>query len=112
MSLDESELLHGEPYESCFFCSRRFLFLSRFFLFDLLELLSFDGLFLFGVESDDDGSGSGSPGICAFPFCSGKPVGSVSVVGSGHFVPTGIELIGDVVPLVVLIAKGVDSKGG
>ena len=42
-----------------------------------MELLYFDKLDLFNDESDDDGSESGSPGTCAFPFCSGKSVVSV-----------------------------------
>ena len=86
--------------------------LIAFFLINLLLLLSFDKLDLFNDESDDDGSGSGSPGTCVFPFCSGKYVGGVSGVGSIIFVPTGIESIGDVVPLVVLVLRGVESKGG
>ena len=32
-------------------------------------------------------------------------------VGSGVFVPTGIESIGDVFPLVLFVPKGVKSKG-
>ena len=47
-----------------------------------------------------------------FPFCSGKSVGSVSGVGSGDFVLTGIESIGDTVPLFVFVPRGVESKGG
>ena len=54
--------------------------------------MSFDELNFFGDESDNDGSGSRSPSTCAFPFCSGKfvgsagkSVGSVSCVGSGKF---------------------------
>ena len=72
---------------------------------------------LFDDESDDDGT---------FPFCFddsvghvgdsvalvGKSVGRVSGVESGIFVPTGIESIGGVVPLVVFVPKGVKSKGG
>ena len=38
-------------------------------------MLSFDKLDLFDDESEDDGYGSGSPGTCVFPFCSGKYVG-------------------------------------
>ena len=84
-------------------------------------MLSCDELYLFGDESNDDGSVSGSPGTCAFPFCSGKSVGSVDEavvrvcvcgLGYGVFVLTGIESIGDVVPLVVFVPKGVESKGG
>ena len=77
----------------------------RFFLIDLLELLSFDKLDLFGDESDDDGPGFRSPVPCAFPFVSDESVGSVGEsvgrvrgVGSGVFVLTGIKPIGDVVP--------------
>ena len=36
------------------------------FLFDLLELISFDQFYLFDDESGNDGSGSGSPGTCSF----------------------------------------------
>ena len=65
-------------------------------------MLSFDKLDLFDDESEDDGYGSGSPGTCVFPFCSGKyvgiagkSVGRVCGVGSGVFVSTEIESIGD-----------------
>ena len=82
-------------------------------------MLSFDESDLLDDESDDDGYGSGSPGICAFPFCSGKTIGSVGKsvgcvhgVGSGVFVPTRINLIGDVVLLVVFVPKVFKSKGG
>ena len=71
--------------------------------------MSFDELYLFDDESDGDGSGSGSPGTRAFPFCSGKYVGSVSGVGSGDFVLTGIKSLGDV---VMFVPRGVNSKGG
>ena len=74
--------------------------------------MSFGELDLLDDESDDGGSGSGSTGTCAFPFCSGEYVGSVSGVGSGDFVPTGIESIGDVVPSFVFVPRGVESKGG
>ena len=86
--------------------------LINFILFDLLELLSFDALYIFDDESDDDESGSGSHGTCAFPFCYGNSVGSVSGLGSGVFVLTVIESIDDVFPLVMLIPKGVEPKGG
>ena len=42
-------------------------------------------------ESDDDGSGSVSPGMCDFPVCSVNSVGRVSGIGSGVFVMTGIK---------------------
>ena len=75
-----------------------FLFLSRFFSFD--------------YESDKNGSGSGSSGMRVFSFFSGIPVGSVSELGSGVSVPTGIDSIGDIVPLFVLVRRGVESKVG
>ena len=82
-------------------------------------MLSFKELDLFDDKSDNDGSGSGSPGTCTFQFCSGKSVssggksvGGVSGVGSGVFIPTGIESIGDVFPLFVFLPRGVESKGG
>ena len=88
-------------------------------LFDLLELVSCNELYLFNYESDDGGSGSGSPGTCSFPFFSdefigsdGESVGLVCGMVSVVFVPTGIESIGDDVLFVVLVSKGVDSKGG
>ena len=70
-------------------------------------------------ESDDDGSGSGSAGMCTFPFRSDdsagradNSVGHVHGVGSGVFVLIGIESTGDIVPLVVFVPKGVNSKCG
>ena len=83
-------------YLSCIFW--RFLFLSRFFFFD--------------DEPDNDGSGSGSYGTCAFTFCSGNSVGRGIGVGSGVFVLTGIESIGDFVLLVMFVPIGVESKVG
>ena len=84
-----------------------------------MELLSFEELDFFDDESDDDGSGSRYPCMCDFPFFSGKyvvsvgeSVGCVRGVGSGFFFLTGIESIGDVVPLVVFVPRGVKSKGG
>ena len=75
--------------------------------------------------SENDGSDSGSAGTCEFPFrfdesvnyvgdsvgCVEKSFGCVSDVGCVIFL-TGIESIGDVVPLVVFLPKGADSKGG
>ena len=102
-----------------FLCFWRFFFLSLFFLIGLLELLSFDELYLFADESDNNGSGSGSPSTCDFPFCSGKSVGSVGEsvgcvrrVGYIFFVLTGIKSIGDVVLLVMFVPREVESKGG
>ena len=42
----------------------------------------------------------------------GKSVGSASDVGFGNFVPTGIKSLVNVVRLVVLIPRGVESKLG
>ena len=44
--------------------------------------------------------------------CVGESVGRVSGVGSGVFVPTGIDSIGGIVLLVVFLPKGVEYKGG
>ena len=82
------------------------------FLINLLELLSLDKLDLFDDESDNDGYGSGPPGTCAFPFCSGNYFGHVSGVGSVIFVLAGIDSIGDDVLFVMLVPRGVESKGG
>ena len=71
-----------------------------------------DELDFFDDGCDNDGSGSGSPGMFAFPFYSGNSVGRVSFIGSGVFVPSGIESIGDVVPLVVFVPRGVESRVG
>ena len=53
----------------------------------------------------------------AFPFSSGKTVGSVGEsvgsvngVGSGDFVFTGIESLGENFPLVVFVLRGVKSE--
>ena len=96
-----------------------FLFVSLFFLIDLLELISFDELDIFDDESDENGSGCRSPGTFAFSFCFVKSsssvdeyVGCVRGVGSGVFFLTGIDSIGDVVPLDVFIPRGVESKCG
>ena len=87
-------------------------------MFDLLELVSFDKLYFFG-EYDNDWPRSGSSGTFAFPFPSrksvgsaGEFVGSVSGAGSSDFAPIEIEAIGDVVPLVMFVPRGVQSKGG
>ena len=89
--MEESESLDYESYASYFLCLRRFFFLSLFFLINLLELLSSNGLYFFNHESDNDGSGSGSSGTCDFPFFSGNSVGRVSGVCSGVFVLTVIN---------------------
>ena len=76
-------------------------------------------------ESEDDGSDSGSAGTRSLTFffeesvgcidnsvgCVDDSIGCVRGVGSGVFVPVVIESIGDIVPLVVFIQIGVESKG-
>ena len=49
--------------------------------------------------------------MCFYIFY-GNSFGRVSGVGSGVFVPTGINSVGDVVPLVVFVPIGVKSKVG
>ena len=93
---------------SSFVCLRRFFFLSLLYLIDLLELVSFDEVYLFN-ESDNDGSGSGSPSTSI--GSAGESVGRVSGAGYGIFFPTGIESLSDVVTLVKFVPRGVDSKG-
>ena len=71
-----------------------------------------------------------SSGMCAFPFYSENSVCHVSGVGSGLFFPTGIKSIGDdemvkcvfvltrinsivdVIPIVVFVPIGIESKVG
>ena len=69
-------------------------------------------------DSNNYGSESGSSGTCTFPFrfvesagCIDHSVGRVCAVGSGVIVLTGIESFGDVVPLVMFVQIGVESKG-
>ena len=84
-----------------------------------MQLLSSDKLDSLYDESDGDGSDSRSAGTCAFPFRFEDSVGGVydyvglvPGVGSGIFVPMGIQSIGDIVPFVVFMPIGVESKGG
>ena len=114
---DESEFLDGESDESCFLSFLRLFFLSRLFLFDLLELMSFGELDLLDDESDDDGFGSGSPSPWSSQFfyykyivSVGESVSPAHGVVSGIFVPKEIKSIGDVVPLVVFYQKESSQK--
>ena len=89
-------------------------------------MLSFKKSDYLDDESDNDGYDSRSASTHAFPFFFEGPVGHVddsvgrvydSVghvcgVGYGVFFLIGIESIGDVVPLVVFVPIGLDSKGG
>ena len=77
-----------------------------------MELLLLEKLDFFHDESDGDGYRSGGPGTCTFPFYLGKSVGSASGVGSVVFVSTGIASIGDILPLVLFLPRGVYSKVG
>ena len=92
MSLDDGS------DKSSFLCLRKKILLLRFFFF--------------GDESKNDGSGFGSSGTCDFSFYSENSVGSVSGIGSDVFVPTGIESMGDFVPLVLFVPIEVESKVG
>ena len=81
--------------------------------------MSLNELYFFDNESNKHGSGSSSPGTFAFQYCSeksvssaGESIGSVSSICSGNFVPIEIDSIGNFVPLIVLLPRGVDSKGG
>ena len=65
-------------------------------------MVSLDELYLF-EESDDDGSGSGSPG---------KYVVSAVDVGFGNFPPTGIKSLGNFVLLNVFVPRVFNYKGG
>ena len=72
------------------------------------------------VDSIDDafdklGSNSGSSGtysFCTFSLGFDDSVGSVSVLGSGVFAPTGVESKGDIFAFGVFVPTGVESKGG
>ena len=88
--------------------------------------MSIDESDFFNDESDDDGFDSRSVGTCTFSFRFDesigrvgdsvgrveKSVGCTSGVGSGGFFSTGIYSTGDVVPLVMFVPKGFESKGG
>ena len=81
-------------------------------------MLPFDKSDSIDDESDNDGSDSGSDGTCTFSFRFNKSVGRVDGsigrvrgVGSGVFVLIGVKSVGDVVPLVVFVPIGFESKG-
>ena len=69
--------------------------------------MSFDELYIF-----DDDYDSGSTGTCAFTFLFDESIDRLCAVGSGVFVLTGSESIGDVALLIVLVLKVVESKSG
>ena len=88
-------------------------------------MLSFNESDSFDDDYDNDESDSGSVGTCTFPFRFEESIGSVDNfvghfddyigrvcgVGSGVFVLIGIKSIGEVVPLVVFVPNGFESKG-
>ena len=95
------------------------IFLSCLLSLDLLELILAGKSDLLDDEYDNNGSDYVSAGTCAFPFRFEDSVGGVydyvglvPGVGSGIFVPMGIQSIGDIVPFVVFMPIGVESKGG
>ena len=70
---------------------------------------------MLGDESDDDGSNLGSSGTYYFQYFSlrfDNYVGSVSVLGSGIFAPTGVESKCNIFVFVVFVPIGVKYKGG
>ena len=85
-----------------------------------LYLLSSDESDLIDDESDDAGSDddrsdSGSSGTYYFPafsLCFDNYFGPVSGLGSGIFVPTGVDSKCDIFAFVVFVPIGVESKGG
>ena len=81
----------------------------RFFFFGLLRLVSFDKLDFF-VESENYGYGSRSPGKSI--GSAGESFDSISGIGFGDFFPTGIESLSNIVPLVLVVPRGAESKGG
>ena len=105
-------MLDGDSEESYFVCFWNFLFLSRPLLLYLLYLLSSDKSDSLDDEYDDDGSDSGSYVTCNFTFRFDDSIVLVSGVGSGVFVPIGVDPNCDVVMLVVFVPIGVDSKCG
>ena len=54
-------------------------------LLNFLHFLSSYKSYLLNDESDDDGSDSGSSGMCSFPLRFDDPVGRVSGLGYGVF---------------------------
>ena len=90
-------------------------FLLHPLLFDFLYLLSLDQSDLLDDESDNDGYDSGSSGtysFCAFSLRFDDSVGSVSCLGYGVFVPTGVKSKSDILAFCVFVPIGVDYKGG
>ena len=83
------------------------LFLILYFL-HLLSLYESD---LLDDDYGNDGSDSRSSDTCYFPLRFDKYVGCVSGLGSGVFVPAGVDFKGDVYAFVMFVPTGVESKG-
>ena len=73
-------------------------------LLDFLYLLSSEKSGLLNDESDNNWSDSRSYGTCDFPLHYYEHVGHVSVLGSGVFVPIGVESKCDVFAFVVFVS--------
>ena len=83
-----------------------FFFLSFRLIFYLIHLLSSDGSDSLDDEPDELGSDSESSGtyyFCAFSLYFHDSVGSVSVLGSGVFAPTGVDPKGDILAFDVFV---------
>ena len=86
--------------------------LSRRLIFDFMSSYQSDS---FDDESDGDGSDSGSSGtysFCAFSLRFDDSVGSVNGLGSGIFLPTGVNSKSDIFAFYVFVPTGVEYRGG
>ena len=95
-------------------CILNAFFLSHRLLFYLLYFLSSDESDSLDDESDKLGSDSGSYGTYSFRTFSlhfYNSVGSVSVLGSDVFAPTGFDYKGDIFASNIFLPTGVDPKG-
>ena len=104
-------MLDDESDKSCFICFGHY-FLSRLLILDFLYLMSSDKSDSLDDESDNDGSDSGSSSRCYFPLNFENSVDRVSGLGSGIFVPTGVESKCGIFTVIVFIPIGFESKVG
>ena len=87
----------------------------RLLLLGLLYFLLSEESDSLNDEYDDDGSDYESSGTYSFPAFSlhfENSVGRVSGLGSGVFVPTGVDFKYDILALVVFVPIGVEFKCG
>ena len=94
---------------------RCFFFLLSRLLSDSLYLLSLDQSDLLNDKSEKLGSDSGpydTYSFYIFSLCFDDSVGSVSVLGSGSFEPTGVDFKGDIFASEIFVPTGVEYKGG